>query len=269
MGAFGARLAPEASGLAASRHNPGLLYVVDDGPGTTSVVVVSARTGRALGRLQVAELDGTDTEDLAVGPCDAGGGRSCLYIADIGDNLAGRDSITVTRVVEPDLAGGLPASPVPAETARLTYPGGAVDAETLLVDPRGNMLIVSKVAGRRGRGAARLYRTEGFADQELHAAGRVRLPQPSLPLAAAVVGNVVTGGDAARGRVALRTYDAIFEFVAPVPGAPLAGFARWPVREIPAPAEPQGEAVAYGADGCSLFTVSEDSPSLTAMACRQ
>lgn len=218
--------------------------------------------------MPVSGLNGTDTEDIAVGPCDASGNRSCIYIGDIGDNVAARDSVTVTRIREPDLSDGLPTSPLPADEVSLTYPDGATDAEALLVDAEGRLLIVTKAAGRRGRGAARLYQTEDFRDQQMQAVGRVPIPQPALPLAAAVVGNVVTGGDAAGGRVALRTYDAIFEFTAPEAGALLTSFPGWRVREARAPAEPQGEAVAYGADGCSLFTVSEDSPRLSVVPCR-
>lgn len=219
--------------------------------------------------MAVAGLDGTDTEDLAVGRCDASGNRSCIYVADIGDNVAARDSVSITRVVEPDLSDGVPPSPVPGEDVRLTYPDAPADAEALLVDRAGRMLIVTKAAGRKGRGAARLYQADDFTDQQMHAVGRVRIPQPAFGLAAAVVGNVVTGGDAADGRVALRTYDAIFEFTAPDADAPLREFPGWPVREVSAPPEPQGEAVGYGPDGCSLFTVSEDSPSLSVVACRR
>lgn len=243
--------------------------MVDDGPGTTSVGVVRAATGRRVGRLAVAGLDGADTEDVAVGPCDAKGGRSCLYIADIGDNLRARDFVTVTRVPEPNLSAGVPDAAVAGDVVSMTYPDGPVDAEALLVDEQARMLIVTKAPGRRGRGAARLFVAEEFADLQLRAAGRVGLPQPALPLAAAVVGNVVTGGDAARGLVALRTYDSIFEFVAPRPAAALTGFPQWPVREVSAPAEPQGEAVAYGPHGCDLFTVSEDSPRLSVIPCRR
>ena len=231
-------------------------------------MVIRARTGRALGEMAVAGLDGTDTEDLAVGPCSASGSRSCIYIADTGDNLESRDNVTVIRVEEPNLSDGVPSSAVLATQARLTYPERPADAEALLVDDHGRLLIVTKAAGRAGRGAARLFQAEDFSDQQLQPVGRVRVPQPSFPLAAAVVGNVVTAGDAADGRVALRTYDAIFEFTAPRPGLPLRRFPRWPVREIPAPGEPQGEAIAYGVDGCSLFTVSEDSPRLSVVACR-
>lgn len=264
MGVFPRAQAPEASGLAPSRRNPGLLYVLDDGPGTTSVLVISAVTGRAAGRLRVQALDGTDTESLAVGRCRAGG-PWCLYIGDIGDNLRQRSSITVTRVPEP----ALPRTRIAANgtTAVLRYPDGPADAEALLVDEDGSLAVVTKAAGRSGRGVARLYTTEGFGNQTLTPRGRVRLPPPALPLASAVLGNVVTGGDATRGRVALRTYDAVYEFTAPSDDEPLHTFPDWPVHQLPAPDEVQGEAVAYAADGCGLFTVGEDSGRLTSLPC--
>lgn len=270
-GSFAAGLAPEASGLAASRRNPGLLYVVDDGPGTTSLIAFGRRsrggTPRAQ-RLQIADLEGVDTEDLAVGPCRSGDDRFCIYIADIGDNLAAREHVTITRVPEPDLSAGVPDQPLDAEQVALSYPDGPHDAEALLVADDGALVIITKAAGRRGRGAARLYTAAAFVSGTLAPAGRLRLPYPSMPLATAVVGNVITGADAAPGRVAVRTYDAIFEFTAPGPRAHPSTLNRWRVREISAPPEPQGEAIAYAPDGCGLYTVSEDSPRLYSMPCR-
>ena len=119
MGSFGEANAPEASGLAASRRNPGLLYLVDDGPGTTSLLVIRARDGGLVGRLGVDGLDGVDTEDLAVGPCARGERATCVYVGDIGDNVRGRDAVTILRFAEPDLGDGVPPS-VSAESIALT-----------------------------------------------------------------------------------------------------------------------------------------------------
>lgn len=269
-GSFAVDLAPEASGLAASRRNPGLLYIVDDGPSTTSLLVINSRGSqgtRRAQRLPVADLEGVDTEDLAVGPCRSGGDRTCIYIADIGDNLTAREHVTITRLPEPDLSAGMPDQPLDAEQIALTYPDGPHDAEALLVADDGALVIITKAAGRRGRGAARLYTAEKFATGTLGPAGRLRLPYPSVPLATAVVGNVVTGADAAPGRVAVRTYDAVFEFTAPGTRAHPSTLNRWRVQEISAPSEPQGEAIAYATDGCGLYTVSEDSPRLYSIPC--
>ena len=267
VGRFGNDAAPEASGIAASRRNAGLLYIVDDGPGTTSLLVVRAANGRQVGRLQVAGLDGVDTEGLAVGGCGNRPG-SCIYVGDIGDNLQQRETIAVVRLREPDLSAGVPAEPVASERAALRYPDQRFDAETLLVDGRGAVGIVTKAPGRTGRGAARLYVAPAFGHQVLTPAGRVRLPPPRSGMIGAVLGNVVTGGDLANGRALLRTYDAIYEFTAPDPSATLQTLPDWRVREINARPEPQGEAVGYAADGCGVFTVSEGSGRLTAIPCK-
>ena len=241
---------------------------MDDGPGTTSLVVVSAEGTRRAQRLQIQGLDGVDTEGLAVGPCGSGQPRSCIYIADIGDNLAAREEISVTRLPEPDLSAGTPAQPLEAEHVALTYPDGPHDAEALLVGDDGALIVLTKAAGARGRGAARMYTADSFASGPLTSAGRLRLPYPSRPFATAVVGNVITGADAAPGRVAVRTYDAIFEFTAPSARAHPSSMNRWAVREVSAPSEQQGEAIAYAVDGCGLYTVSEASPRVYSMPCK-
>ena len=237
VGTFDLAVAPEASGLASSRRHPGLLYVVDDGPGTSELVVLDAATAEVVGRLEIAGLDGVDTEDLAAGPCGVAGGR-CLYVADIGDNVTARDSIAVHRITEPARARG--RRRVDATVATLRYPDGPHDAETLMIDATGRLGIVTKDAGARGRGAARLYTVERFADQTLVDRGRLRLPLPSVPLAGAVVGHVITGGDWAPGRAVVRTYDALYELTAPPGSDGLDGLPAWDATEVPVAAEPQG-----------------------------
>src|SRR5687767_11544428 len=139
VGRFRTSLAPEASGIAAGVRNPDLLYIVDDGPGTAQLLVVRAKDAAVEGKLAIAGLEGRDTEDLAVGPCEASGPASCIYIADIGDNLETRDSVRVVRVVEPDLSSGIPQEPIPAETATWRYPDRPHDAEALLAGDDGSL----------------------------------------------------------------------------------------------------------------------------------
>lgn len=265
VGSFPVDEAPEASGLVHSARHDAVLYVLDDGPGTTGVLAVSADDARVVGRVDIEGLSGTDTEALAAGPCGAGGGR-CIYVGDIGDNLRARDSVSVHRFREPRRVRA--AATVAAESVSLRYPDGPHDAEALVVDGKGRLGIVTKDADEGGAGAARLYVAPEFRDATLDDRGRVGVPSPSLPLAAASVGNVVTGADWAPGKVALRTYDAIFEFRAPSGRGGLLGFPGWPVTEVAVAPEGQGEAVAYGMDGCSLFTVSEGSGTLSAAICR-
>src|SRR5512134_250324 len=72
---------PEASGVAASRRTPGVLWSHNDS-GEPGLVAV-ATDGTTRGRVYVAGASAGDWEDIEVGPCPQG---SCVYIGDIGDN---------------------------------------------------------------------------------------------------------------------------------------------------------------------------------------
>src|SRR5688572_29419145 len=88
----------EASGAAASRRHPGVIWTHNDS-GDPAVFAFDAG-GKARGRVTVSGATVTDWEDIALGPCPQG---SCLYIADIGDNDRARKQITIYRVPEPAL----------------------------------------------------------------------------------------------------------------------------------------------------------------------
>jgi len=269
-GTFDVAAVAEASGLAASMRNPGLLYVLDDGPETEGVEVLRP-DGTLLGRLRLTGLDPRDTESLAVGPCGPGDPATCLYVADSGDNVGGRETVTITRAVEPDLAAGVPAEPIGADAAVLRYPDGIHDSEALLVGADAAVHLVTKAVFDEATGATgptRLYRAAAWADGDLEALGDLPVPQPASGLLASFVGNVVTGGDARGGRVLLRTYDAVFAWTAPDAAAPLAGLAGWPVAEVPSASQRQPEAVAWAVDRCGFYAVSEGSGDIWFTGCR-
>ncbi len=99
----------------------GRLFVIDPGSGETVGVTTWSDAPR-------------DVEALA----PAGPGE--VWVADIGDNDAVRDSVSVARV----RLGAGDTSVEPVAQHDLTYPAGARDAETLLVDPDGRLLVVTK-----------------------------------------------------------------------------------------------------------------------------
>lgn len=269
-GTFDVEHVPEASGLSASIRNPGVLYLLDDRVGTGGVWLIN-RDGEHLGTVQVAGLHARNSEGLAVGPCGPGEESTCVYIGDIGDNLARLPDIFIHRFVEPDLSAGPPEGEVAAETITLQYPDQPSDAETLLVDDDGVPYVVTKASFDRNTGVTdptRLYRTPGWADGTMEFIADVPVPDPRFGLAASVVGNVVTAGDSLLGRVILRTYDHAFEFVAPGPTAPLRDFPTWPVHPAPSPLLPQAEAIAYALDTCGYYTASEGTGDLYFVACR-
>ncbi|MBI4500870.1 MAG: hypothetical protein HY700_06880 [Gemmatimonadetes bacterium] len=127
---------PEASGVSASRRTPGLLWINHDS-GEPSVFAADAK-GVVRAEVRITGAKAQDWEDVSVGPCSKG---SCIYIADIGDNRAKRDAVTIYRVPEP--APGDSAT-APAQVFRGRYPGGPEDAEAMWVTPDERVYIVTK-----------------------------------------------------------------------------------------------------------------------------
>jgi len=136
----------EASGLAGSRANSGVLWMHNDS-GDSARVFATELDGDHLGIYYLSGTGATDWEDMAIGPGPVAG-QSYLYLGDIGDNNAVRSSIQVYRVAEPAVSPG--QTPVTTtlygvETFTLEYPDGPRDAETLLVDPlNGDLYVISK-----------------------------------------------------------------------------------------------------------------------------
>lgn len=267
-GTFDVEELPEASGAVASRRQPDLLWLVDDREGASELWAVGT-DGREVTRLRVRGMDAVNAESLAAGPCAADDPEPCLYVGDIGDNTGGRADVRVLRVREPDLRRGAPA-PAEPDVVRLRYPDGAHDAEALLVDTDGVPYLVTKApfdAATGVTGDTRLFAAPGFRDGLLLDLGAVPVPEPATPVVTLLYGNTVTGADFAPGRVLLRTYDQMVEFTAVDTGAALATFPSWTARRVAAPWQPQAEAVAYAADGCGYFSISEGTGDIWLVPC--
>jgi hypothetical protein len=125
---------PEASGVTSSQRTPGRLWTHND---SGHLLVALDTEGRVTTRVRVSGVAIEDWEAVGVGRCPAG---SCVYIADIGDNAAKRQRITIYRLPEP----GAEESVTATDTFHATYPDGAHDAETLLIAADGTLYIVTK-----------------------------------------------------------------------------------------------------------------------------
>jgi hypothetical protein len=126
----------EASGIVASRKNPGVLWVHNDSGDSARIFAINTKS-EFLGVCTIDGAGSRDWEDIAIGP-GPDPNEQYLYIGDIGDNLACYDEITVYRVREPKVNAAVPFATIrtaPADAIKLTYPDGPRDAETLLVDP--------------------------------------------------------------------------------------------------------------------------------------
>ncbi len=109
------------------------VLTVNDSGDSGRVFVVDPSTGETLGETRW-EADPEDVEALATGP------DGDVWVGDIGDNTSSRPSVSVLRV--PVSTDDATVDPV---VYPLTYPGGARDAEAMLVHPgTGRVYVVSK-----------------------------------------------------------------------------------------------------------------------------
>lgn len=156
--------------------------------------------------------------------------RGRLYVADIGDNQARREFVTVYFFDDATPA----AAPVSYKAYDFSYPDGAHDAETLLVDGSGRLFIVTKGSKKPGIYAA----PTNPSRQGVNMLERVG----DAPVF------VTDGTVLPDGRYALRTYLSV-EIVDPASYEVIARAA--------APVQRQGESITTTFDGGSLLLGSE------------
>jgi hypothetical protein len=247
----------EISGLAGSRVHPGVLWTHNDSGGAPEVFAMG-EDGADLGAHAVDGAGATDWEDIAVGP-GPDPDRSYLYVADIGDNAAGRDSVTVYRVPEPiDAPTSAGSTLTGTEAIELRYPDGARDAEALLVDPStGDLVVVTK--SYLGSSHVLVAPAASLVDgATVTMSDQATISIAAPPGGQGLPGTAVTGGDMAPDGsiVLLRTYQSVLAYPR-VEGQPVAEALQATPCDAPQVDEPQGEAVAFIGSGAAYVTASE------------
>ena len=244
----------EASGLAASHRNANLLWLHNDKGDTNRVFAIST-TGASLATFVLTGAEASDWEDIAVGPGPIAG-ASYVYVGDIGDNSANRNTIEVYRFEEPEVtASSAEVTLSNVERLEFRYPGGqGENAETLLVDPTGGDLYV---VTKSDSGEARVYRSNPpFVPRNRTTMTLVTTLQfgsaPLLGDPSATGGDISPNGEL----IAVRSYDAVYAWRRPA-GTTVEEALATPPCSLPVRAESQGEAFGFFSDGTGYFTVSE------------
>jgi len=128
----------EASGLARSQREPGVLWIINDS-GAREILHATDLTGTSLGRTELKKSTNRDWEDLASFTFD---GDPYLMVADIGDNNARHKTRTLYFLKEPK--AGKDKTTVDWEV-RFKYANGPRDAEGAAIDTENErVLILSK-----------------------------------------------------------------------------------------------------------------------------
>lgn len=247
----------ESSSAVASRLSPGVFWTHNDA-GNDERLFAFDSTGQDLGRVRITGAKNRDWEAMASGPCAEG---ACLYIGDVGDNLAEQKFVTVYRVKEPAAPGRGKPTDVPAAAAlRFRYPDGAHDVESMWVDADTSIWLATKRRLRDASGRNRQSLVFRVPASAWMAADVVTAElADSLPMVPtnreatmvtdAAISNPFGDGDGS-ALLAVRTYGALYIFESSRTGRPGKVRARCSLASL---REPQGEAVAWLPDGRVLL----------------
>jgi hypothetical protein len=234
----------ELSGFAASARHPGVFWAHNDSDNGFRVYALE-ESGSIRATLTLTGATARDIEDIAVGPCQPGAqAPPCLYLADIGDNFQRREQVRLYRVPEPEQ---LTDASMPVESLAFTYPGGARNAESLIIDARtGRLAVITKTPDSLGE----VYALDGLGPQEPVKAtllGTLRAPRE--------LDRLTTGADLhpSGERLLLRTYTRVWEVRHPK-AQRLEELIAGQVAEVPGASQAQAEAISYvpGGEGYLL-----------------
>ncbi|TFV94459.1 hypothetical protein E4S40_10580 [Algoriphagus kandeliae] len=233
-------LLEEVSGMAFSRKHPNLIYMHTDSGGEAAVYLLDSM-GNELGKLELEGLENRDWEDIAVGP--GPDGKSYVFVGEIGDNAGVHREIGVYRFPEPEK---IESATIAVELARLEYPKGARDAETLMVDPwDGTVYILSKRDSKNS-----LY---SFEQDAFESPDKTELTSHfNLPFTMSTAGDISADGT----QILIKNYESVFYWKREKGQSLLEVLKKDPVV-LPYVPEPQGEAIGFGQTGKTYYTISE------------
>ena len=230
----------EVSGIVKSLRFPGHFWVHNDS-GDDPIIF---RVNDSLEIVQEVLVEGAqniDWEDISIGEYE---GEFTLFIGDIGDNLAARNTVVIYLVAEPESD----TTNVRIERKiELGYEDGARDAELLLVDSNYNELVVATKRDIPSRVYSVSLETIGSVTS-LTFEGKMQLPNKQSWEENDLYR--ITGGDSSsKGEIIIKNYQGVFYYT-PASDRP---FKDRLVNDIPTPLyykpELQGEAIALDDNG--------------------
>lgn len=232
----------EASGLAASNSNPGLLWTHNDSGNRAEVLLVDDKLNIRL-TCTLANVINRDWEDISVGPGPEAG-KNYLYVADIGDNMAIFPYKIIYRFEEPKFTEGTPQITVTNFDRIVFQLDVKKDTESLLIDPKTkNLYVVSK----REKPVYVYELKYPYSTVDTLTAEKIG----SIPF-----GQVVAGDFSADGtEVLMKNYNNVLYWK--LNNENLVSALKRNPAILPYEPEPQGESVTFARDGSGFYTISE------------
>lgn len=200
----------EASGIAASYKNKGVLWTHNDSGGENRIFALDTN-GSNLGEYFIYGEINRDWEDIAVGP-GPDDNKSYIYVADIGDNDDQYNFKYIYRIEEPNVNVGQDSESVTIlNFSKITfrYPDNPRNAETLMIDPlTKDLFVVSKKNSK-----VRLYRLQypQSTSQNIQAEIAAYLTMPHDPETDEPFNHITAGDISSDGsEIILKTYRNIY-----------------------------------------------------------
>jgi hypothetical protein len=230
----------EASGLVASRTNPGLMWCHNDSRNSSDVYLIDGNAEiKMTCRLPVPNRD---WEDIAIGH-GKDPDKWYIYLGDIGDNLS-TYSTKFVYVFEEPTAGPASLTLASVDTLKIQLEGGARDTETLMIDPMNNDLIIIS----KWETPVKMFRVSyPFGKGVLTARQTLEINVPEM-----TAGDISPDGK----EVLVKSYNKIY-YWRRTDETPLEKLLASPALILPYEPEFQGEAIAWALDGKGYYTVSE------------
>lgn len=234
----------EASGLAASKVNVGLLWTHNDSGNPAEVFLIDQDLNIKL-TLKLKGVENRDWEDICIGPGPEGG-KSYLYVGEIGDNFAQFQLKYVYRFIEPKVTEGTSELTIENfDTLIIQLPAEKKDTETLMINPlTKDLYMVSK-------------REEPVHVYEIKFPYAVNETITARDIGTIATTKIVAGDFSADGKeILLKNYENVFYWNNSA-GKSMEEVFKTKPAIVEYTEEPQGEAITWSRDGSGFYTLSE------------
>lgn len=233
----------EASGLAASIVNPGLLWTHNDSGNPAEVFLID-KDLKIKVTLKLKGVENRDWEDICVGPGPEEG-KSYLYVGDIGDNFAQYQLKYIYRFPEPKVHGENEITIENFDTLIIQLPSEPKDTEALMINPLSkDLYLISK-------------REEPVHVYEIGYPYNVNETITARDIGTIATTKIVAGDFSSDGKeILLKNYENVF-YWNNAAGKSIEEVFKTKPEIVEYTEEPQGEAITWSRDGSGFYTLSE------------